>query len=166
MNKATFHSLTAAEQSLILETEPPALLELDEDALLVLHDRVRKARAKAVSKYRRGASARVEAKGARGQARVGGPNRDALKAEVFEEALGRVSARLARLARESAKALKEERLAAARAVKSAGSPRAATPTVRGSQTATRARSVSPVEAKTRASTKSSGKRTQAKRDAR
>ena len=87
MNKATFHSLTAAEQSLVLETERPRLLEHDEAALIEVLQRVTKQRAKAVSQYRRGASARVEAKGARGKQRLGGPPRAASKAEVWEEAL-------------------------------------------------------------------------------
>ena len=49
MNKATFHSLTAAEQSLVLETERPRLLEHDEAALIEVLQRVSKQRAKAVS---------------------------------------------------------------------------------------------------------------------
>lgn len=166
MNKATFHSLTALEQQLILETEAPRLHELDEDGLIALHDRVRKARSKAVSQYRRGASARVQAKGARGKQRVGGPNRDALKAEVFEDALARVSARLAKLARQSATALKQERLAAARGEQTSGSPRPSSGTVTGDPSATRARQKPPVEKKTQASTKSAGRRRQASRDAR
>lgn len=166
MNKATFHSLTAAEQALILETEAPRLLELDEDALILLHDRVRKARAKAVSQYRRGAAARVQAKGARGKQRLGGPQRDALKAEVWEDALGRVSARLAKLARESAKALKAERLAAARGESAAGTPRPAGSKVAGNPAATRAKQPTPAAKKKNASTKSAGKRRQAARDAR
>lgn len=164
MNKATFHSLTAAEQALVLDTEPPRLLEFDEDELLTLHDRVRRERKKALSVYRRQASARVEAKGARGKARMGAPGREALKAEVWEECLGRVSARLAALARASAKALKEERLAAARGEERVGTPTAATPKV-GSRTP-RARTASPVEKKTRAATSSAGARRQAARDAR
>jgi hypothetical protein len=164
MNKATFHSLTAAEQALVLETEPPRLLEFDEDELLALHDRVRRERKKALSVYRRQASARVEAKGSRGKARLGAPGREALKAEVWEECLGRVSARLASLARASAKALKDERLAAAKGELRVGTP---TPTTKKAATqAPRARTTPPVEKKTRASSKSAGARRQAARDAR
>ncbi len=164
MNKATFHSLTAAEQALVLETEPPRLLEFDEDELLSLHDRVRRERKKALSVYRRAASSRVEAKGSRGKARMGAPGREAQKAEVWEECLGRVSSRLAALARASAKALKEERLAAAR-----GEARPGDPTPNAGTTppkAQRARTATPVEKKTRAATSSSGARRQAARDAR
>ena len=61
-----------------------------------------------------GASARVVDKGARGEARP--KNRTAaLKVEAFEDALSRVSRRLAALSRESASALRTERLEAARA---------------------------------------------------
>jgi hypothetical protein len=164
MNKATFHSLTAAEQALVLDTEPPRLLEFDEEELLALHDRVRRERKKALSVYRRAASSRVEAKGARGTARMGAPGREALKAEVWEECLARVSARLATLARASAKALKDERLAAARGESRPGDP---TPAAgRAPTTTQRARTASPVEKKTRASTSSAGARRQAARDAR
>jgi hypothetical protein len=164
MNKATFHSLTAAEQALVLDTEPPRLLEFDEDELLALHDRVRRERKKALSVYRRSGAARVEAKGSRGTARLGAPGREALKAEVWEECLGRVSARLAALARASAKALKEERLAAARGEQRVGTPTAAAPTA--APRAPRARTASPAEKKTRAATSSAGARRQAARDAR
>lgn len=164
MNKATFASLTAAEQTLVLDTEAPRLLEFDEDALLDLHDRVRRERKKALSVYRRKASARVEAKGARGKASMGAPHRDSLKAEVWEQALARVSARLASLARASAKALKDERIAAARGDARPGPATASTGTK--PTASTRARSVAPVEKKTNAATKSAGKRRQAARDAR
>jgi len=166
MNKATFHSLSAAEQALMIETERPRLLEHDEEALLGIFERVRKQRAKSVSQYRRGAAARVEAKGARGAQRVAGPHRDALKAEVWEDALGRVSARLATLARASAKELKQERLAAARATTPAGTPTSGASTVTGSQTSRRTPHAAPIAKKQAAATKGAGKRRQAARDGR
>jgi hypothetical protein len=166
VNKATFHSLTAAEQTLILDTEAPRLLEFDEEQLIALHDRVRKQRAKAVSQYRRGASARVDAKGARGKQRLGGPPRDALKAEVWEDALGRVSARLAKLAKQSAKALRDERIAAARNQRATPSTPAATKQAAAtSPAAGRARRRTPAETKRQSSMQAAGKRRQAARDA-
>jgi hypothetical protein len=165
MNRATFHSLTAAERSLVLETEPPRLLELDEDELLNLHDRVRRARKKHLSLDRQQGAARVSAKGARGKAGLGGPSRDAQKAEVFEDALARVSSRLAKVAREHARALKAERLAAARGASRPGSASSARGSVSGSQTATRSRRPAPIDKKVASHTKASGKRRQAARDA-
>jgi hypothetical protein len=46
-----------------------------------------------------------------------------MKAEAFEEALSRVSPRVAVLARQAAARLRAERLAAARAAKQGGGPR-------------------------------------------
>ncbi len=167
MNKATFHSLTAAEQDLVRQTERAHLLTLDEDALGDLHDRVRRARNKYTGMYRREAAAQVSTKGARGKVSLGGPRRNASKAEVFEEALARVSSRLATVARQSAADLKAERIAAARG-ETNGAPkpsrgRPADDTVAAS---TRARSRRPVETKAVASTRATGARRQAKRDAR
>ena len=59
------------------------------------------------------------ADGARGAARPKN-RRPADKAEVFEDALARVSRRLAAVARDSASALKAERLEAVRAARAAG----------------------------------------------
>ncbi len=65
MNKL-LNSLTEAEFLLIRETDPGALTELDEDALLDLHGRIRRARTKYVGLYRRKGAANVSAKRARG----------------------------------------------------------------------------------------------------
>ena len=86
--------LTEDEADLVRETEVARMAELDEDDLLALHSRVRRARTKYVKLYRRQASARVAAKGARGSARPAN-RRNADKAEVFELALARVSKRVA-----------------------------------------------------------------------
>ena len=116
MNATLLAALTPDERFLVAQTEKDALAELDEDAVLELHQRIRRARNKYVGQYRRGASARVQAKGARGKARPAN-ERAALRAEAFEEALSRVSRRLGVLANESARELKAERLAAARSVR-------------------------------------------------
>jgi len=169
VNKAQLHVLTDAEALLVLETEKSALAALDEDGLVELHTRIRRARGKYVGQYRRGASARVKGVGGRGKANPQNQRaRD--KAEIFEEALSRVSSALAAAARASAAELKAERLDAARAAKA--NPRAAAPVSSGgkaaaasgsrAKTGTRA----PVAAKKNASTLASGARRQAKRDSR
>lgn len=165
VNKATFNSLTATEQALVLETERPRLLEHDEEGLLSVLERVRKQRAKALSQYRRGAAARVEVKGGRGGQRAAGPHRDALKAEVWEDALGRVGSRLATLAKASARDLKAERLAAASGEAKAGAPTAGKGKAAGTRSAKAPRRT-PVQKKTVAASASKGRRRQAKRDAR
>ena len=164
---------------LVAETERDALAALDEDAAVELHTRIRQARNKFVGQYRRGASARVPAKGARGAARPAN-QRAALKAEAFEEALSRVSRRVAVLAAQSAKELRDERIAAARpatpttaatakAAKAAAKPakKAAKPAARASKAPVGDRALrSPAKQKARASTQSAGARRQAKRDSR
>jgi len=101
--------------------EPERLALLDEDGLLHLHKRVRRARNKHVTRYRRNAAGRVTEAGGRGAA---APTSDKarLRASVFEEALARISAELARVAHEEAELLKDERLARARAAKWSGPP--------------------------------------------
>lgn len=101
------------ELAIVRETEPSALAGLDEDELLDLLTRVRRARNKHVGQYRRHASTRVEAVRARGAAYSRGQRaRD--KAEVFETSLARVSTALAKAARRSAAELRAVRLAAGR----------------------------------------------------
>ncbi len=60
MNQRILNSMTA-ERLLIAETERAALAELDEDELLDLHGRIRRAR----TEYRRGASQRLQRHGGR-----------------------------------------------------------------------------------------------------
>lgn len=111
--------LKRSELDLIREIEPERMALLSEDELLALHKRVRRARNKHVTNYRRKGAKRVAKAGGRGTARPG--NKKALlRAEAFEEALGRVSDRLAHVAHEEAEKLKQERLARARAGKSSG----------------------------------------------
>ena len=159
---ALLNSLTEAESNLVRETRSSKLRELDEDGLVELHQRIRRARNKYVKLYRRGASAKVAQKGGRG---IAGPKntRSAGKAEVFEDALARVSRRLAAAARASAADLKAERLAAAG--KAGGGP---------GRTGGKAKVVgpgrvpairrSPDRKKRAASTQAKGARRQAKKD--
>jgi hypothetical protein len=165
MNKGLVNSLTDVERLLVAETEQPALAALDEDALLALHDRVRRARTKYTTQYRRSAGARVAEVGGRGKS-YDQNQRARDKAEVFELALARVSRQVGVVARQASEELKRERLAAAR---SGGSGPAATG---------RAPAATPVESTRRrtakttggvkkdASTRAAGARRQAKRDAR
>jgi hypothetical protein len=173
MNASLLAVLNDAERLLVAETERAELAKLDEDAAIELEARIRRARNKYTGQYRRGASARVAEHGARGQARPEN-TRAALKAEAFEEALSRVSRRVAVLARQAAAELRAERLAAARAAKQGQRPEApggapgvtrTGPAVTGEPVGDRALR-SPASQKRRASTRASGARQQAKRDSR
>ena len=173
MNASLLAVLSDAERLLVAQTEPAELAALDEDAAIEFEARIRRARNKYVGQYRRGASARVAEAGGRGKARPEN-TRAALKAEAFEEALSRVSRRVAALARQAAAELRAERLAAARAARQGRGPNAgaALPAagrpasaVTGEPTGDRALR-SPASAKRRASTRAMGARQQAKRDSR
>jgi hypothetical protein len=59
MDQAVLNSMTAAEQPLVAETSLDAMAGLVEEELVALHSRVRRARSKYVSKYRRHASGAV-----------------------------------------------------------------------------------------------------------
>ena len=173
MNATLLAALNDAERLLVAQTERAELAALDEDAAIDLEARIRRARNKYVGQYRRGASARVVEHGGRGRA---APENQlaALKAEAFEEALARVSRRVAALARQSAAELRAERLAAARAAKQAHVPSAteAVPAASRKGPAVTEGRVgdgalhSPVSKKRRASTRAAGARQQAKRDSR
>ena len=108
--RALINSLPATDQDLLREVEPDRLEQLDEDAVLALHKRIRRARNKNVKNYRRQAAAGVEKHGGRGKSHPKNTRaRD--RAEVYEEALSQVSARLQVLAHQAAEDLKAERLA-------------------------------------------------------
>ena len=159
---ALLNSLTEAESNLVRETKTSKLKDLDEDGLVELHQRIRRARNKYVKLYRRAASAKVAEKGGRGVARPKN-TRNAGKAEVFEDALARVSRRLAAAARASAADLKAERLAIAG--KAAAGPDGADGKTKdvgpGRVPATKR---SPDRKKRAASTQAKGARRQAKKD--
>lgn len=170
MAKATFSVLSERDKQLVLETEPAKLKQLDEDELLALHSRVRRARTKHTKLYRQGASARVKATKARAGASKA-QARDRARAEVLEEALARVSRRLAAVAHATAEELKASRLAAARGAKAPTKkgkrPSAAKAKAKPTGTAKAKRAAkTPASKKARAGAKASGKRAQAKRDKR
>lgn len=174
MNKATRTLLTDAEIELVTETEGDRLADHDEDALIELHDRVRRARNKYVKLYRRQGAEQVGEDRSRGAAAAKN-QRTVAKAEVFEDALARVSRRLAVLASQQAKQLKAERLELASqssepptnragrrsAARTGGTASAA----KGSQNS-RARTPKPIDRKVAAHTRAAGKRTQARKDSR
>lgn len=171
MDKSLLAVLNDTERLLVAETEPAALAVLEEDAAIELEARIRRARDKYVSQYRRTASARVADEGGRGKARPGN-TRAAAKAEAFERALSQVSRRVAALARQSAAALRAERLAAARAARQSDWPGSGqmvpkqrregpgvTPEPKGDRALR-----SPAREKARAATQAAGARWQAGRD--
>ncbi len=168
MNKSQLAILTDAERLLVLETTSDAMADLDEDAVAALHDRIRRARSKYTGQYRRGASQRVPAVGGRGKA-FGKNQRARDKAEVFEDALARVSRRLSVLAKQSAAELKAERLEAARAAKSGQkpgvpAPEAKAPKATGPKKRGDGSNRAPRTERNRADTRAQGARRQAKRD--
>jgi len=167
MNKATLRMLNSSEQELLRAVEPDALKELDEEALLELHTRVRRARTKYTKLYRRRASAQVRSDSSRAKA-SGTHSRTKVKAEVFETALARVSRHLAKAAKASAAQLRDERLAAARAVKETGKPRGkggAKPDARPPRSAKKQRRT-PDRKRAAAQARSTTRSKQAKRDSR
>jgi hypothetical protein len=165
--RATPQSLTRTERALLTETQPDRLRAMDEEALIALHARVRRARDKFVQLHRREVADHVDAERARGIA-SGAPRRSASKAEVFESALARVSSSLARAARATAASLRAERLAAARPV--ATRPAATEKPTRAGRkpkaAAPRARTRTPIQRKAVAASRASNARRQAGRDAR
>ncbi len=168
VNRTLLAALDDAERLLVAETERDAMADLDEDAVLELHQRVRRARTKYVGQYRRQASAAVAEHAGRGTARP--RNRQAaLKAEAFEEALSRVSRRVGHVAQQAAAELRTQRIATARAARGPGpdtsSPEAAAGPRPGGRPDARATRSAASETR-RADTRATGDRRQAARDAR
>jgi len=163
--------LTENERLLVDETDRDALGMLDEDGAIELETRIRRARDKYVSQYRRSASAAVAEAGGRGKARPENARARA-KAEAFERSLSSVSHRVSMLANKAAAKLRSERLAAAKAVKQSDWPGAGErvpaqrregPAVTPEPTGERARR-NPATEKERAGRMAAGARKQAKRD--
>ncbi len=168
-SKGLLSSLSEQEWLLHSETERAALAGLDEDQLVELHVRVRRARDKYVKQYRRDASALVPVAGGRGKARPQN-RRAADKAELFEDALARVSASLAAAARRSAAQLRDERLTLARQSGGPGpEPTLAEPAGPRGRSKARGKAgltKTPISRKNAAATQAVGARRQAKRDSR
>jgi len=169
MDAKTRAMLNDSEQELLRETTKAKLVKLDEDALIELHSRVRRARSKYVKLHRRQGAGQVQKDRSRTRA-AGTASRSAVKAEAFEEALGRVSARLAKVASDAAETLKQERLAAAARAKGKGRAERSTGRskkagAKASGKPKRARSRRPIEEKRNASGRGTKRRVQARRDA-
>jgi hypothetical protein len=171
MDASLLAVLSESERLLIAETDRAMLAALDEDAAIELETRIRRARGKYVSQYRRSASARVAERGGRGKARPENARARA-KAEAFERALAQVSRQVAVLARQSAADLRAERLAAARDAKQRDWPgsgqrvprqRHQGPEASPEPSGNRALR-NPVSEKERAGTLAAGARRQARRD--
>lgn len=166
MDQAVLKSMTAAEQRLVAETSREAMATLDEEELLALHSRIRRARSKYVSIYGRNARGAVVKRGGRGFSYPKN-QRDRDKAEVFEAALASVSKEVGVHAARAAAELKAARLAAARSgssgpkspVARAASPKRAASRARGANKTTGG-------LKEDASSRAAGARRQANRDSR
>lgn len=170
MDQATRRMLNDAEQQLLRECTPAKLRKLDEDALVELHTRVRRARTKYSKLYRRRAGERVQKD--RGRAKASAVNqRTLVKAEVFEEALADVSAQLAKVAAKRARELRDERLATA-GTGTGSRSRAPVPAARASKKAGKTNVKAPATRKTpigkraSASSRAATRRHQAKRASR
>jgi hypothetical protein len=165
VSKVDFKLLSQAEKDLVLATKSRELKGLDEEELLDLHKRARKARNKYTKLYRRQARAQVSADKSR--AKASRKNQRTLeKAEIFEAALERVSARLAHEARRSADRLRDARLAQARAGRGPFHPdRPSSHDIHGPRPDVnrRARDRAPVELRTAASTRAAKQRRHAAR---
>jgi hypothetical protein len=166
----------AKEQTLLVATEPKRLALNTEDELGDLLLLIRRARNKYSGLHRRQANATVAAVGRR--AATQSQNlRTLRKAEIFEDALARVSRAYASAARASAAELKSERLALAAAAtatppaKKASKKAAASPSRAGQTDQSTAAQRGVVAggrntAARKSSSKAQGARRQAKRDAR
>jgi hypothetical protein len=168
MNNATWAMLNESEKALLRQAEVSSLAVLDEDELIDLHTRVRRARTKYATLYRRRASAQVARDSGRAKAHAQHA-RTAAKAEAFETALARVSQALAKAARARASALRAERLDAAR--RQPGPPQRsprtrarATPSGGARKGATRLRT--PISERASAQARAGTRRAQAKREGR
>jgi hypothetical protein len=167
MDQGLLNSLNEAERLLVAETERDVLKGLDEDALLELHQRVRRARTKHVKNYRRTAGAAVAEVSGRGLSYPRN-QRDRDKAELFESVLARVSRQVATAAKHASMELRSERIEAARSARARVEPGpvrdagGAGPDTSGRPRATKTTG----GLKKDASTRAAGARRQAQRDAR
>jgi hypothetical protein len=175
MDKATRQMLNDGEQAMIRLIESKRFSKLDEDQLLELHGRTRRARNKYSKLVRRRGAAKVKKTGSRAIA-TKMTRRTAAKAELFEDALATVSARLAKVAAASAAELKAARLAAARAGNKSKSDketagkkaksRHAAKTKKAAKRGAKKPAKTPDSERTRAATRARNQRKQAKRDKR
>ncbi len=170
MNPSDISLFTAKEQTLLVSTEPARLEKLSEDELADLVTLVRRGR----NKYRdldiRQSRKAIKESGRRSVSSTSN-SRTLRKAEIFEDALSRVSRFLSRAARARANELKDARIAAARgereAAKAAGGSgqgKVAAPSEQKTASK-RGRSSQPtVSGSRKGATSQRGKQSQAKKD--
>lgn len=169
MNPTELSLFSAKEQTVLVATEPARLAGMSEDDLDDLLMLVRRARNKYSKLHRRQGAASVESAGKRAATRTSN-ERTLRKAEIFEDALARVTTALSKAARASRDDLKRERLAMARGEQTTARGTGSTTTARraGAARSTRTGSGSGgrghVTERRAASTRASGARAQARRD--
>lgn len=174
MNPTELALFSADEQTLLVATEPARLALMSEDEIGEALLLVRRARNKYSKLHRRQASATVSEVGRRASTQSQNL-RTLRKAEIFEDALARVSRAYAAAAKAAATQLKSERLALAKAATTPApaAPKAAKSTAKPGQTKSTTaagRGVVPASATAsparRGSSKAQGAKRQAKRDSR
>jgi hypothetical protein len=163
-------TLSVTDQELVDQARPSELARLDEEGAMELERRVRRSRDKHITQYRRAARAEIAESRARGEVRPE-EYRELEKAEILGQALAAIDRRVAVLSRESARLLREERLAAARGSRPAPVPQQRQPAGPPEQRTQRdpheaAVLRAPVTKKRWAATKAQGARNQARRDSR
>jgi hypothetical protein len=165
MNPTELHLFSSAEQTLLVHTERARLAELSEDELDELFTRVRRARTKYTKLYRRQSADLVKAKSSRSGTSTSN-QRTKRKAEILEDALARVATALGAAARTTAKELKAERLAAAKAAKGSPAKQGAASAKKTSATDKRGNAATgrSTSKSRQASRTASGARNQARRD--
>jgi hypothetical protein len=178
MNPSDLALFSEKEQTLLVATEPARLKLMSQDELGDALLLVRRARNKYTTMHRRQGSATVGATGRRASTQSQNL-RTVRKAEIFEDALARVTKAYGDASRRAAAQLKSERLALAKSA-TASSPSAKKPTVKSSPASTTRKGTSdgrtggrgavpksPTSAPAlRGATKARGSRQQAKRDSR
>jgi hypothetical protein len=168
MDPASRKALTSSERQALRAVEPKRLRKLDEEELVDLHRRVRRARNKYAKLHRRRAAEQVHKHKSRAVA-TKSQRRTASCAEAFESALATVSQRLAKVARARADELRAERLKAAgksRSTARASKPRAARATTTSGAKRARQPRRTPARKRRAATSRAANRRHQAKRAAR
>jgi hypothetical protein len=164
MKPSEISLFTKKEQTLLVETENKRLEGLDEDALADILNRVRRGRKKYSDLDRRQSVAAIKASGRRA-ASASSNERTMRKAEIFEDAVSRVSRHLSRVARANANQLKRERLDAAKSSSDGPTAKRGKSASKKPASASRAKKKSKIVSPARkGATSASNKRSQARKD--
>lgn len=167
MKPSEISLFTPAEQTLLVDTEPARLDALNEDDLVALLSRVRRARNKYSDLHRRQGAAAVRDTGKR-YAATKSNERTLRKAEIFEDAVSRVARYVSRTARANANAVKAQRLADAGSVggSATNTRKKQAKQAKPSSATSSKRSQDVVSGKRVGATSAANKRSQSKKDAR